>query len=263
MTELIFLGSGGGRFATIFQERATGGLYLREKKTNIHIDPGPGALLRLHQKGIDPTETDMILVSHAHPDHHNDLEILAEAMTLGGRIKRGVVLASRSVLKGADGYEPVFSRYHNSIVKIVRYLKDNEKFIYKDIVVRAFLCHHSDPTTIGFKFFTKYGLVSYVSDTSFHADLIRNTKGSRVLILPLTRPGNARIPHHLCTEDALPIISKVKPELVILNHLGLKIIRDGPGKEAAFLELETGIKTIPATDNLIVKIDEHIRIHEE
>jgi len=263
MTELIFLGSGGGRFATIFQERATGGLYLKEKRTRIHIDPGPGALVRLHEKRIDPTQTDMILVSHAHPDHCNDLEILSEAMTHGGKMKRGVVLASRSVIKGNDGFDPVFSRYHNSIVRIVRYLNKHEKFMYKDIIIKSFPCHHSDSTTIGFKLFTKNGLISYVSDTSFHVDLIRNNKGARVLILPLTRPSGARINHHLCTEDAVKIVEKVKPELVILNHLGLKILREGPTKEAAIIEAETGVRTLAATDNLRVRVNEELEIFEE
>ena len=262
MTELIFLGSGGGRFATIFQERSTGGLYLKEKRTRIHIDPGPGALVRLHDKNIDPTQTDMILASHAHSDHCNDLQILSEAMTHGGKMKRGVVLASRSVIKGNDGFDPVFSRYHSSIVKIVRYLNDHEKFIYKDIIVRAFQCYHSDPTTIGFKLFTKSGLISYVSDTSYHVDLIRNNKGARILVLPLTRPAGARIKYHLCTEDAVKIVAQVKPELVILNHLGLKILREGPAKEAAFIEAETGVRTIAATDDLRVRVDEELEIFE-
>ena len=262
MTELIFLGSGGGRFTTIFQERATGGLYIRERRTRIHIDPGPGALNRLHDRQIDPTQTDMILVSHAHPDHCNDLAILSEAMTLGGKVRRGVVLASRSVIRGANGFDPIFSKYHNSRVKIVRYLKNYEKFIYKDIIIKSFPCHHSDPTSIGFKLFTKYGLVSYVSDTSYHMDIVKNNKGARVLILPLTRPLNARIDHHLCTEDAVKIVEKVRPELVILNHLGLKLLRQGPAKEAIYIEMETGIKTIPASDNLTVRMNEELEISE-
>ena len=66
MSKLVFLGTGGGRFAAILQARATGGLYVEVgehfashhdgdapgqgpviedgKVRRFHIDPGPGAL---------------------------------------------------------------------------------------------------------------------------------------------------------------------------------------------------------------------------
>ncbi len=255
MTELIFLGSGGGRFATIFQERATGGLYIKEKKIWIHIDPGPGALVALHQRKVDPTRTDMILVSHIHPDHSSDLAILAEAMTMGGKVRRGVILGSKSVIRGAGAFDPGISRYHRSMVKLVRYMKEQEKFIYQNLTVQSFPCYHSDKSSIGFKIFTSAGIISYVSDTSYNPEIIRNNKGARILVLPLTRPRKARINHHICSEDAVKLAEKIQPELVILNHLGLKLIRQGPEEEAAFIQEESGIQTIAATDDLRVVLD--------
>ena len=44
--KLTFLGSGGGRFATITQKRMTGGFRIDDiDGMNIHVDPGPGALV--------------------------------------------------------------------------------------------------------------------------------------------------------------------------------------------------------------------------
>jgi hypothetical protein len=37
-----FFGTGGARFVASQQLRATGGLWLHYKETNIYIDPGPG-----------------------------------------------------------------------------------------------------------------------------------------------------------------------------------------------------------------------------
>ena len=42
MVRITFLGTGGGRFATIYQARATGGFYIEDGR-NLHVDPGPGA----------------------------------------------------------------------------------------------------------------------------------------------------------------------------------------------------------------------------
>ena len=46
MTTLTFLGSGGGRFAMITQIKGTGGFRLDTENFHIHIDPGPGALIK-------------------------------------------------------------------------------------------------------------------------------------------------------------------------------------------------------------------------
>jgi ribonuclease BN (tRNA processing enzyme) len=64
---LKFLGTGGGRFTTIYQARSTGGCLL-DAGLRAHIDPGPGALLRARQEGEDPTTTRAVLVTRAHPD---------------------------------------------------------------------------------------------------------------------------------------------------------------------------------------------------
>ena len=72
MTELIFLGTGGGRFAMITQRRATGGFRLNLDKFKIHVDPGPGAIVRSIQNKQNPQNLNCIIVTHAHPDHATD-----------------------------------------------------------------------------------------------------------------------------------------------------------------------------------------------
>ncbi len=91
MTRLTLLGTGGGRFATVTQERATGGVYL-EDGVSLHIDPGPGSLVMMKRARLDPMRTDGILVSHCHPDHYTDAEVLLEAMTNGTQTQRGFLL---------------------------------------------------------------------------------------------------------------------------------------------------------------------------
>jgi len=103
MTKLVFLGTGGGRFSTIYQIRATGGLYLMDG-VNMHIDPGPSAAHQMHRVKLDPAKTDAVLVSHCHPDHYTDAEVMIEGMSRGGLKKRGTLLASRSVLDGSQSW---------------------------------------------------------------------------------------------------------------------------------------------------------------
>ena len=104
MLEIFFLGTGGGRFATITQKRRTGGMRIisDRDKVNIHIDPGPGALIYSLEMGLDPRKIRALLVSHSHLDHVNDAELFIEAMSHGTTKRRGVLAAARSVLKGNE-----------------------------------------------------------------------------------------------------------------------------------------------------------------
>ncbi|MCJ7731677.1 MBL fold metallo-hydrolase, partial [Candidatus Bathyarchaeota archaeon] len=98
-TTLDFLGTGGGRFVMTSQMRRTAGIRLSEGKTQVHIDPGPGALVFSNWAGLSPEKLDGLIVTHCHPDHYTDAEVFIEAMTRGTMAKRGVLAASKSVLR--------------------------------------------------------------------------------------------------------------------------------------------------------------------
>ena len=77
--ELVFLGSGGGRHHLRTQHRATGGILFKFNETQAHIDPGPGAIVRINQYGEDPTKTELFIVTHIHIDHFNDISVMIES----------------------------------------------------------------------------------------------------------------------------------------------------------------------------------------
>ena len=258
VTRFTVLGTGGGRFTTIFQARATGGLYIEDRE-RIHIDPGPGSLIRMRSLRIDPTKTDLLLVSHAHPDHYTDAEIIIEGITGGGIKKRGQLIASKSVLEGVGDVGPAISKYHQRLIPS-KLAEPGDFFSMGHIDVEATPSVHSDPATVGFKFHTQNGVISYVADTEASEHVIDAHKGSRVLILPITRPRNSRIPGHLCTEDALRFIDEIGPEMVFFNHFGLKMVRAPPGVEAYWVQEKTGIKTIAAEDGMRVSMGTRITV---
>lgn len=259
MAIITFLGTAGGRFATILQERATGGIYIQDC-INIHLDPGPGALLKAKEFGIDALKTDAILVSHCHPDHYNDAEILIEAMTTGGLNKKGYLIGSESVVNGVANYDCCLSNYHKSKVAKLVAMKSGDEILIGNLKILATSSFHSDPSAIGFKFFTKNGIISYISDTSLNEEVIKQHKNARLLIISLMRPLNLRIPFHLSTEDALEIVKEIAPELAILTHFGMRIIKDIPDKDAEYIYKNSQIKTISAKDGMKVKMEKEIEI---
>lgn len=250
LISLIFLGTGGGRFATIYQARATGGLYLFSDSARMHIDPGPGALLRLREARIDPTNTEALVVTHCHSDHYTDAEILIEAMTHGCKRRTGILAGSRSVLNGHKGIGPAISKYHSSKPSKVVLLKPSSVLECNDVKVRALQTHHSDTTAIGLRIETEEGVISITGDTSFSSDICEAHSGCDALIMSVTRPLNARIPYHLSTEDAAELAESVKPKLAILTHFGMKLISAGPESQAKWIEKQTGVRTVSASDGM-------------
>ncbi|KAA0001354.1 MAG: MBL fold metallo-hydrolase [Thermoplasmata archaeon] len=259
MTKITFIGTGGGRFATIFQKRATGGIYIADRGILIHLDPGPGALVRMYDLDLDPTQTDAILISHCHPDHYTDAEILMEAMTMGGKSKRGVVIGSESVINGTEKFRPL-SEYHRSLVKEVKIARSGEVFVLKDwYEVEVTPARHSDPTTVGFKLHLNNGIISYTSDTEFFDELAEAHRGARILIICMTRPLEGKIPFHLSTEDAALLVKEVKPELAILTHMGMKVLPQA-AEQANWIAERTKVATIAAKDGMRIYAGEKIEI---
>lgn len=253
MTSLTFLGTGGGRFATITQARATGGLYL-EDGVKIHIDPGPGALVNLHRLGLDPQKTDAILISHGHPDHYVDAPILLEALNPMGREPRGFLAGAVGALSGMDDGPPPIHPFHQARAGERQVMEVGSKLLLGPTVVEATYSDHSDPTTVGFKIHTNDGIISYIADTAFSEELIKAHMGARVLILPTTTPNGERIPGHLCARDSQTLAEAIKPELALLNHFGLRMLRRDPAGQAAGIEQETGVPTRATEDFMRLEV---------
>jgi len=259
--EITLLGTGGGRFATITQKRRTAGIRIISENLNFHLDPGPGALVYSINEGLNPQKLNAVFVSHCHPDHYTDAEVLIEAMTKGTTKKRGVLVASRSVLRGNEmGFNPVISNYHKQMLNRVIEASPNKNFQIGNINVFVTEARHTDPDTVGFRFETsEFGSFAYTSDTEYFEDIGRYYEGARLLILCVLRPAGKPWKGHMTTDDAIKIIEEAHPEQAVLTHFGIKMIFRGPAKEARLVEEKTGIPTIAAVDGMRITLGEEIR----
>lgn len=258
--EITMLGTGGGRFATITQKRHTAGIRIISNSLNLHLDPGPGALVYSVSEGLDPQKLNAVFVSHAHPDHYTDAEVLVEAMTRGMTRKRGVLAAARSVLSGNDVCEQSISKYHQQMPERKIEALPNMKFQVADVNVSVTEARHTDPDTVGFRFETsEFGDFAYASETEYFEDIGRYYEGARLLILCVLRPAGKPWKGHMTTDDAVKIIEEAHPEQAVLTHFGMKMIFSGPAKEARLVEEKTGIPTVAAVDGMRITFGETIR----
>ncbi|MBN2334681.1 MBL fold metallo-hydrolase [Candidatus Bathyarchaeota archaeon] len=257
--ELHFLGTGGGRFVMTTQRRRTAGIRLIHGAANIHIDPGPGALVFSNWAGLSPQLLGGLIVTHCHPDHYSDAEVFIEAMTHGTRSKRGVLAAPRSVTAGADGVGPSVSDYHKGLVEEVIDLHPGAEFSVNGLRFTALEARHSDPSTVGIRFDAPgIGSVGYTSDTGYFPGLPEQYRDLRLLILCVMWPRDNSIKMHMCIDDALKLLTEAKPRAAVMTHFGMRMLNADPAAEAEYLQRETGIPVVPAVDGMKATLTDSI-----
>lgn len=252
MASIIFLGTAGSSAVVTKQLRSSGGIILRVEDIQFHLDPGPGALSKAKEYGINLHHNTAILVSHAHINHCNDLNAVIDAMTHSGIEHRGIIFGSKSIFYNNEDNHPFLTRHHQNLAEKIIPLEKNHKVGIELTEINALSAEHTDPTAIGFKFFCPKFTLSYTGDTKLNPQLLEELTGSDILILNVPYPGNKGTGLNLDTESAIKIISHVRPKLAILTHFGLEMLRADPIQEAREVQRVTGIQTIAAKDGLLV-----------
>ena len=204
------------------------------------------------QCGVNIRANTAVFVSHAHLIHSNDLNAVIEAMTYRGFDKKGVVVANKTVINGSDDYEPRLLNFYKGCLERFVVLEDGQRVGINEVEVQALKCRHSDPHTIGFKFFTPKFTLVYASDTTYSLDLVEQYKGANILILNVTNPKKSDSNDHLNCEDATKIIKEIKPRLAIITHFGIKMLEADPLYLMREIQKQTGIQTIAAKDGMVI-----------
>lgn len=260
-TEIVFLGTGGGRFTTITQKRQTGGIRIISNRLNLHLDPGPGALIYSLNAGLNPQKLEAVLISHRHPDHYSDAEILIEAMTRGMLKKRGVLAAPANILRGNTEAGPAISTYHQQMVGNVVTVKSGVNFKVGDTKVVATEAKHTDPEAVGFRLeIPKVGAIGYTADTEYFEGIEEEYKGVRILIISVMRPLGSPWTGHMTPQEAIKIVDAVKPEMAVATHFGMKMLFSGPNREIKLIEEKTGIPTVAASDGMKLSVGKKIEV---
>jgi phosphoribosyl 1,2-cyclic phosphodiesterase len=255
MSFIKFIGTAGARFVVTKQLRSSGGVWLSVGKTNLYIDPGPGALVRcLNSKPkLDPSQLDGILLTHKHLDHSGDVNIMIEAMTEGGFKKRGVLFSPKDALEE----DPVVLKYIRDYVEKVEILRENSEYRIGEIPFSTARKHQHRVETYGLNFKILPHTVSFITDTKFFPELPNLYRGE-VLVIHVVRlkPIGDDPIDHLSIEDVKAIIKKARPKLTILTHFGMTMIKAKPWVVAAELEKEVGGRVIAASDGMKLDLKE-------
>jgi len=252
--EIIFLGTGGGRINLINQDRATGGFIISASK-NIHVDPGPGALVNMRNLGFDPLQTNILVVTHSHIDHISDAGVLIEGMSRYGLEKKGTLIGASDALEGTTDGQAI-SKYHLGRVEKIVNAKAGGDFEFEGGKFYFTKAIHDSFPAFGFVLELDGKKIGYTGDTEYYSGMAEVFEGCGLLILNVMKPTEDRYEGHLTAEDASKLIGRVQPKLAVLTHMGLKMQRYPAEKKAAEIEEETGVRTIAATDGMKISSEE-------
>jgi len=248
--KLVFLGTAGARYAAFGFLRQAGGLYFGFENSFLHLDPGPGAFVHAHRKGIDPHWTEVVILSHRHLDHCADANHILEAMTLGGKRKRGILLCPSD----AVDEDPVVLEFVRNHLKEVVKVSEGFKREFSGLQVAFPVKNLHGVETYGVKFSYKGLTLSYTSDTKFFEGLIEVYGGSNLLILNTTMLKKNPLIDHLSAEEAEVLIAEVRPDLAVLTHFGRSMLSAKPWEVAKRIEERTGVRTVAAYDNMVLDL---------
>ena len=253
--EIIFCGTGGARFVVLKQLRATAG-FLVKGEASIYVDPGPGALIKSLELKQDLLKVDALFISHAHIDHSNDSNLIIEAMTNGGKKKRGVLIGSSSAIEGNERFDRVVSAYHQGMVEKKMVVKAGDRISVKGVEIEATPTKHEDDSGVGFKLFSNGKSIGYTGDTDYFPELGKIFSNCDCLILNNLKPAGCHYPGHLDSGLSIRILKEAKPKRAVIQHFGMGMLRAGPEAEARLIQKQTGVETIAAKDGMVVKIEE-------
>ncbi len=246
-----FLGTAGARFVMIKQLRASGGLWVSYKGTNVLIDPGPGSIVRCasSRPKLDPSKLDAIILTHCHLDHSGDINVMIEAMTEGGFKKRGIVFCPQDALDG-DG---VIFKYLRAFPERIEILEPNKKYKIGNLAFETSMPHHHRVQTYGLRFNINGKTLGLLVDTRYFKELEDFYKTDILIVGVVFAEPRPEI-DHLSLPEVVGLIKNIKPEKTILTHFGMTMLKAGPHLIEEHLTKELGLEVISAYDGMSLEL---------
>ena len=232
---------------------------MRFGQTQIHVDPGPGALVRAlsHVPPCNPRELDGIVLSHKHLDHANDVNVMIEAMTSGGFRRRGVLLAPLDALEG----EPVVFPYAQRFVERLEISREKSgPYRIGEVEVRTSIRHVHAVETYGLHFRYEGRTVSYLPCGRHFAGLADDYAAHEpdVLVINVLRYRDSMDVDHLTFDQARDVVSRIRPKVCVMQHFGTKMLEQNPARLAREMQDDLGIRTIAAHDDMLLDIEDEV-----
>ncbi|MFN3504757.1 MAG: MBL fold metallo-hydrolase [Caldimicrobium sp.] len=250
MFEVLFLGTAGARYVVAKQLRASGGILLKFGQDYLLLDPGPGSIVYLAKNKIPVEKIKTLVVSHKHLDHSADLNILVDAITEGGFKKRGTLFITEEALS-----EGILLPYLRNCLQEIILLK--EKRFYQSGAFKFYttspLKHEAEVYGLIFET-SPLKKLGFIIDTAYFEDLAYEFRECSYLVINVVRFEPKEGVMHLSIPEVKLLLKKLNPEVAILTHFGMTMLRENPFKVAQMLSKELELKIWAAYDNMRIEL---------
>ncbi len=204
--------------------RAASGYRLSYAGQHLHLDFGPGNLLRLAEAGEEGWEVERILFSHYHIDHHADLlpllflrSTLRYDPELGPRKKPLRLYGPRGLREIYEGWVGIYGAWVEDGGLEIQEFGSGEggEMRIGPFEVTAYPARHSQPA---FCYRIRMGakVFAYSGDSGPGPGLVAACKGADYAILECSFPSPS--PGHLCPAELRSLLEEAQPKRVGLTH---------------------------------------------
>ncbi len=203
--KVTFLGTG----VSVPCEKRAQSSILIEGDVKILLDIGPGALLRLEAVGVDPTEIDVVCLTHNHLDHNGDLMNLLKARWLmdGGDIDIYGPKGTKNFL------ESMLNAYPYLRGKLRFRISEKNSFRIGDLGVSTIPTIHS----IESRAYVFDNILAISGDTKAFPELM--AAECEVMIHELSLPFGYEADFHTTPENLKECLGYCKAKRIYLTHL--------------------------------------------
>lgn len=193
-------------------KRTRTSIHIEVDGQSIVIDTGPDFRQQILRERIH--KLDAIIFTHQHRDHTGGLD---DVRSFNFKQKSDMpIYGSRAVIEQLKkDYEYIFNPSdYPGVPKVIEYLIDNNTFrINNTNIIPIYLLHHKLPV-FGFRIYD----FTYITDANYiDQDEKEKIIGSKILVINALQKK-----HHIShfnLQEALDIISELKPEKAYLTHI--------------------------------------------
>jgi len=247
MTTITFLGTGGDNYVISKCIRNSGGIIINHGDVQLHIDPGPNALLTAKNNNINIRGSTAVICTSPKISHCNDVNAVISAMTYNGADVKGVVVGTKTLIKGDEQNMPLLQRFFKDCVEKVMIAEPEKKIGIEEVDI--VFCETTDYCeNVGMKIYMPDVTIGYSSDTSYSDRVAKQYEKSDILILNVPNPSGVNKKFKMSTDDAIKFIKKVKPQLAIMTHFSKEMLEQDPLLEARRVHAATGCQVMAAVD---------------
>jgi ribonuclease BN (tRNA processing enzyme) len=201
--------------------RASPGLVVEAGPEKILLDPGPGSIRRLAERGIDFLGLDAVGITHRHPDHTIDLLHLFFATRYapaGPRTKELTIFGPPGLtdfiatLTSAHAEWMEANGYSRPIVE----MEPGTTLARPGYQVRAEEMQHLK-TSVGFRFESEGRVLSYTGDTEVCDGAVALARDADLLVIECS--AHRAFPGHLTPAGVASIVRDSGARRVVLVHV--------------------------------------------